>query len=109
MSDSARAILQNPRNELLFSVVSLWEIVIKNANSRGEFFVAPSRLRVGLMKFGYAELPVHAEHVLEVSELEPLHRDPFDRLLLAQARVEGLTLLTADSAILAYGPPTERA
>ncbi|MHB1173437.1 MAG: type II toxin-antitoxin system VapC family toxin [Lacisediminihabitans sp.] len=109
MTEPTRRILQNSKNDLVFSVVSLWEIVIKNAKSRGEFSVDPIALRIGLTEFGYSELPIRAEHLLEVAALEPLHNDPFDRLLLAQARVEGLTLLTADRAALAYGFPVLKA
>lgn len=102
-------LFRNPRNDLMFSVASLWEIVIKNAKSHGGFLVDPIALRAGLLEFGYTELSIAAEHVLEVAELEPLHRDPFDRLLLAQARIEGLTLLTVDKAVLAYGFPARSA
>ena len=102
---AARALLHDPRNILVFSVVSLWEIVIKNTISQGGFSVNPVALRDGLLRSGYRELAVEAEHVLEVGRLEPLHNDPFDRLLLAQARTEGLALLTVDKAVLAYGFP----
>lgn len=105
MSRETRTLLQDRRNSLTFSVVSLWEIVIKAAKSRDEFLVDPIALRAGLLEFGYLELAIEAEHVLEVAALEPLHSDPFDRLLLAQARVEGLTLLTVDKAVMAYGFP----
>lgn len=109
MTEQTRDVLQNPRNELVFSVVSLWEIAVKNGKSRGEFAVDPLALRTGLIEFGYAELSIQAEHILEVAEPQPLHNDPFDRLLLAQARVEGLTLLTVDSAVLPYGYPVRGA
>ena len=107
LSPAARTLLQDPHHTLVFSVVSLWEIVIKNTRSHGEFSVNPVALRDGMLRSGYLEFAVEAEHVLEVGRLEPLHNDPFDRLLLAQARVEGLTLLTADREVLAYGAPAQ--
>jgi PIN domain nuclease of toxin-antitoxin system len=103
----AKELLQDPRNTFVLSVVSLWEILIKNSRSRGEFRVDPAHLRNGLLRSEYEELSVTAEHVLEVGRLDRLHNDPFDRLLLAQARVENVSLLTADRALLAYGAPTQ--
>jgi PIN domain nuclease of toxin-antitoxin system len=103
----AKELLQDPRNTFVLSVVSLWEILIKNSRSRGEFLVDPAHLRNGLLRSEYEELSVTAEHVLEVGRLDRLHNDPFDRLLLAQARVENVSLLTADRALLAYGAPTQ--
>lgn len=106
LTDEARSLLTDTKNALYFSVVSLWEVVIKNSSSRGEFRVDPARLRDGLLRSHFDELNVSAEQVLEVDRLPRLHADPFDRLLLAQARVESMTLLTADRSLLAYGAPT---
>jgi len=99
----ARTVMSEPENELLFSVASLWEIVIKCGLGNEDFKVDPRVLRRGLLDNGYLELPILSEHVLAVKDLPPLHQDPFDRLLVAQARHEGLTLLTVDSRVLAYG------
>lgn len=88
-----------------FSVASLWEIAIKHALGKPGLPFDPARLRVGLSEQGYEELPVLGPHALAVSGLPARHGDPFDRMLVAQARAEGLTLLTADRALAAYGPP----
>jgi len=99
------AMLEDPSNSLLFSVASLWELVIKQALGRPDFNLEPSLLRQALLDGGWQELPIEASHALAVSQLPPLHRDPFDRLLLAQAQVEGLLLLTADSQLSLYPGP----
>ena len=93
------AMLEDPSNRLVFSVASLWELVIKQALGRPDFNLEPSLLRQALLSGGWQELPIEASHALAVSQLPPLHRDPFDRLLLAQAQVDGLLLLTADSQL----------
>lgn len=90
-----------------FSVVSLWEIAIKVARGRSGIKADPGALRRGLLENGYEEIPVVAPHALAVTTLPPLHGDPFDRMLVAQARVEGLTLLTADRTLAAYGAPVQ--
>lgn len=89
----------------MFSVASLWEVVIKSALGRADFRVEADALRRGLLAAGYEELAVEARHALVVAALPALHADPFDRMLLAQATAEGLPLLTADAAVLAYGAP----
>ena len=99
------AMLEDPSNSLVFSVASLWELVIKQALGRPDFNLEPSLLRQALLSGGWQELPIEASHALAVSHLPPLHRDPFDRLLLAQAQVEGLLLLTADSQLSLYPGP----
>jgi PIN domain nuclease of toxin-antitoxin system len=99
------AMLEDPSNNLVFSVASLWELVIKQALGRPDFNLEPSLLRQALLSGGWQELPIEASHALAVSQLPPLHRDPFDRLLLAQAQVEGLLLLTADSQLSLYPGP----
>ena len=98
-------MLEDPSNSLVFSVASLWELVIKQALGRPDFNLEPSLLRQALLSGGWQELPIEASHALAVSHLPPLHRDPFDRLLLAQAQVEGLLLLTADSQLSLYPGP----
>ena len=69
------------------------------------FIVQPSLLRRALLDAGWQELPIEAQHALAVAALPPLHRDPFDRLLLAQASVEGLLLITADQQLAHYPAP----
>lgn len=103
LSAKARALLLNSANQLIFSSASLWEISIKNGLERPDFNVDPRRLWRMLLVNGYRELPVTSEHTVALADLPPLHKDPFDRILIAQARVEGLTLLTADKAVAKYG------
>ena len=102
LSRKTRSLLSDSRNSLLFSAVSLWEIVIKQTIGREDFDVDPRLLRRGLIDNGYNEIAITSTHALAVKDLSPLHRDPFDRMLLAQSRVEGLVLLTADAAVLRY-------
>ena len=99
------AMLEDPNNSLGFSVASLWELVIKQALGRPDFNLEPSLLRQALLTGGWQELPIETSHALAVRQLPPLHRDPFDRLLLAQAQVEGMLLLTADSQLSRYPGP----
>jgi len=102
LSESTHALLQASDNSLFFSAASIWEIVIKLGLGGKDFKVDPSRLRKMLMQNGYAELPITAEHALKIESLPALHKDPFDRLLLAQARAEGMMLLTVDPLIAQY-------
>ena len=103
LSAKARALLLDPANHLVFSAASLWEISIKNGLERPDFNVDPRRLWRMLLANGYRELPVNTEHTVAVNELPNLHKDPFDRILIAQARVEGLILLTVDKKVAKYG------
>ena len=103
LSDAARVVLLDPRNSLFFSVASIWEIIIKRGIGRDDFKIDPYRLRKMLIVNGYTELPITAEHVLRVDSLPMLHKDPFDRVLVAQARSEAMQLLTVDSAVIQYG------
>ncbi len=103
LSVKARGLLLAPDNQLIFSSASLWEISIKHNLGRADFNVDPRRLWRMLLVNGYRELPISCEHAVAVNELPPLHKDPFDRILVAQARVEGLLLLTGDKAVAKYG------
>ena len=105
LSAAALALLNDPRNELLFSAASLWEIAIKHALGRDDFRADPRLLRRGLLDNGYAELPVTSRHAVNIDGLPPLHKDPFDRLLLAQALSEGIILLTTDTQLVRYPGP----
>ena len=105
LSARARRQLNNRKNELIFSAASFWEISIKKSLGRDDFRVEPRVLRRALLDNGYVELPVTSEHAVNVDGLPPLHKDPFDRLLIAQALVEGITLLTADAQLARYGGP----
>lgn len=89
-------MIEDPQNTPVFSVASLWELVIKQALGWPDFDLHPPLLRRALLDGGWKELAIEAHHTLAVASLPPLHRDPFDRLLLAQASAEGLLLITAD-------------
>jgi PIN domain nuclease of toxin-antitoxin system len=102
LSPVARVLLDDPHNELIFSAVSLWEIAIKRGLGRNDFSVDPRLLRRGLFDNGYTELPISSEHAVAVDGLPLIHKDPFDRILVAQAMVEGVVLLTADSIVAQY-------
>ncbi|WP_291830058.1 type II toxin-antitoxin system VapC family toxin, partial [Bosea sp. (in: a-proteobacteria)] len=90
-------------SELYFSAASLWEIAIKTSLGRSDFSVDARLLRRGLLDHGFAELPVTGEHAVAIDGLPPIHRDPFDRILVAQAKVEGIILLTSDNTVARYG------
>ena len=99
--EAARYIEDNA-NTLLFSPVSLWEVIIKRGLERMDFIVDPVSLYNGLLNAGYQELPITGRHTMLVSTLPPLHKDPFDRILLAQAAYEGIPFLTSDKLLLQY-------
>jgi PIN domain nuclease of toxin-antitoxin system len=101
----ARDLVSDLHHELLFSVVSLWEVAIKRGLGRADFRVDPRLLRRGLLDNEYSELPILSEHVVALESLPPIHKDPFDRLLLAQTIAEGITLLTIDSQLAGYAAP----
>ena len=101
----ALALMEDPATELVFSAASLWEIAIKNSLGRRAFSVDPRLLRRNLLERDYRELPITGAHATAVDLLPPIHKDPFDRILVAQARIEGLTLLTADSTLGRYPGP----
>jgi PIN domain nuclease of toxin-antitoxin system len=105
LSKQARTLIDNPDNELLFSAASLWEVVIKRGLGREDFKVDARLLRRGLLDNGYSELPIISDHVVATESLPPIHKDPFDRVLVAQATVEGVTLLTIDSLVAQYPGP----
>ncbi|MGN6390309.1 MAG: type II toxin-antitoxin system VapC family toxin [Burkholderiaceae bacterium] len=105
LSAAARTMLNDPQNALLFSAASLWEIAIKRGLGREDFRADPRLLRRGLLDNGYGELPIASEHAVAVDGLPPIHKDPFDRILVAQSIVEGITLLTADPLVAQYPGP----
>lgn len=108
LSAQAQVLLNAPESELLFSAASLWEIAIKSGLGREDFQVDARLLRRGLLDNGYSELPIRSEHVVALDRLPLLHKDPFDRLLIAQALVEGITLLTADELVAQYPAPIQK-
>lgn len=102
-----RRILANPANTFLFSAANLWEIAIKRARRAG-FAYDPRAIRGQLLANGYLELPVDGSHAVAVDSLPLIHKDPFDRLLIAQAMVEGVTFLTRDMTIAKYPGPIRK-
>jgi len=105
LSNDARNILSNEQIALVFSVASIWEIAIKCSLGRTDFTVDARLLRRGLLDNGYRELVITSEHAVAIDTLPQIHKDPFDRILVAQAIVEGITLLTADPVVARYQGP----
>jgi PIN domain nuclease of toxin-antitoxin system len=102
LSRKARKMLDDPDCSLVFSAVSLWEIAVKHALGREDFRADVRLLRRGLLDNGYEELALTSEHAIALDTLPPLHKDPFDRMLLAQSHVEGIMLVTADALVAQY-------
>lgn len=102
---SARALIQDEENEVFYSAASLWEIAIKAGLGRSDFEVDVEQLHASLPQAGFSEMPVRAAHAVAVSALPELHRDPFDRMLVAQALLEPLVLLTNDALLTKYPAP----
>jgi len=102
---ATRAAIEDPEMDMFYSAASLWEIAIKSGLGRSDFSVDPRVLRHRLRINGYTEVPVTSAHVAAVDLLPPVHRDPFDRLLVAQAQIEGLMLWTADAVVGRYSGP----
>ena len=108
LSMEARAWIEAPENELLFSAASIWEVAIKLGLGREDFRVDVRLLRRGLLDNGYSELLVSSEHADTLDGLPSIHKDPFDRLLVAQALIEGITLLTSDTVVAQYPGPVRK-
>jgi PIN domain nuclease of toxin-antitoxin system len=108
MPQVAANLIDDPANTLVFSVASIWETAIKYALGRDHFRTEPGLLRRALLDNGYEELPILASHAVAAGALPALHKDPFDRVLIAQASVEGILLLTADAQIAAYPGPIRK-
>ena len=102
---NARTLIEDAEHELHFSAASLWEVAIKFGLARDDFTVDPRLLRRALLENGYTELAVTGAHAMAVDLLPPIHADPFDRLLVAQAQIEAITLLTADEMVGRYPGP----
>lgn len=102
LAPPVRAMLDDGDNELYLSVASIWELTVKRAAGKlhftGAFADAAARYFIGVV-------PVRAEHAAEVERLPRFHKDPFDHMLLAQARVEDLVLVTHDLVLARYGVP----
>lgn len=101
----AEKILTDGDNTPYFSPASIWEVGIKKKLGRDDFKLDPEVLRRGLLDNQYLELPITSLHTLATCDLPMLHKDPFDRLLLAQAKCEGIPLLTSDRILKDYPAP----
>ncbi len=107
LANEVRTLLQDPQTQPCFSAASIWEIAFKNGLGRPDFQADPRLLRRGLLENGYVELSVTGAQAAEVDLLPPIHKDPFDRVLIAQSRIEGLNLLTTDRLMARYPGPIQ--
>ena len=98
-------LIADDDNEIYFSPASLWEVAIKNAQNRPDFRVEAKVLRTQLLERDYREIAITGLHTTAVNDLPMLHKDPFDRLLLAQAKIEGIILITSDATLSKYPAP----
>ena len=105
LSADLRDLIEDSGTEPVFSAASVWEIAIKHGMGREDFRVDPRLLRRGLLENGYEELAVTGAHAEVVDVLPPIHKDPFDRILIAQALAEGIVLLTVDPVVARYPGP----
>lgn len=108
LSAAARRLLNDANNELFFSAASLWEVVIKSKLGRSDFQADARILRRSLIDNSYGEMPILSSHVVAIDGLPPIHKDPFDRILIAQATVEGITLISADPIVMEYPGPIRK-
>lgn len=108
LSEQAHRMIADPDNTLWFSAASLWEITIKRGLGRADFRVEPHLFRRGLLNNGYVELPITSQHAIATEHLPHLHKDPFDRMLIAQAETEGALLLTSDEVVARYPGPIRK-
>ena|SRR3990167_3001919 len=107
LSLEVKDFMRRAENTLFFSAVNLWEITIKQGLGRKDFKVNVRALHQGLLDNDYQELPIRTQHAIAIDSLPAIHKDPFDRLLIAQAIIEEMTLLTADSLIAKYPGPIQ--
>jgi PIN domain nuclease of toxin-antitoxin system len=104
---SLRSLLNDEANQIFFSAASIWETAIKSALNRPDFTVDPAVLRRNLIDNDYIELPISGLHASSVHTLPSIHKDPFDRILIAQAIVEGIVLITSDPVLREYSGPIQ--
>jgi len=110
LGDAVVRAIEDPANEVLFSIASIWEIAIKASLGRADFHagqdgpITPRSILEAARASDFTEMPIGAEAALAAGALPPYHRDPFDRLIVAQAMVEPATLFTSDGQLAAYSP-----
>lgn len=105
LTTEMRSILEDTDNTPFFSSASIWELTIKQALNRDGFNIDPRVLHRALLDNGFQELAVNSRHAFALEALPPIHKDPFDRILIAQATSEGMLLLTSDETIARYNGP----
>ncbi|HEX6464851.1 MAG TPA: type II toxin-antitoxin system VapC family toxin [Vicinamibacterales bacterium] len=104
LRNEVRELIEDADNDVYYSAASIWEIALKSALRKRDFRVDIVALTDSLPSKGFSELPITARHAAAVSQLPPIHRDPFDRVLVAQSVNEPMVLLTTDNVLYAYGP-----
>ncbi len=107
LDGTIRDLLEDAANEVLFSAASIWEIAIKAGLGRADFTARPEQVAREARLTGFVELPVSADAAARVADLPPYHRDPFDRLLVAQAMAEPARLYTVDALLPPYSELVE--
>ena len=105
LPEKAGRLMGDAANTLYFSTVSILEISIKLSRPRKDLEIDVQEWRAGMLDNGYQELVINSLHAMDVRNLPDVHKDPFDRLLLAQAMREDLTLVTADALLASYPGP----
>lgn len=108
LGNKARSAIEDPSNDVMFSAASIWEIAVKWSLKRLDFTITPGEILTAAIESGFNELPVRSAVAAHVASLPPHHRDPFDRLLVAQAIMEPIILYTADSQMDAYSELVRR-
>lgn len=107
LSHAGQNILISPENEVFFSVISIWEVGLKHSIDPKNMEISSAEFRRICLEAGFIEMPLEAKHILGLESLTqkegyPLHKDPFDRILLAQAQIEGMTFMTHDQKIATF-------
>jgi PIN domain nuclease of toxin-antitoxin system len=102
LQDLHREVLEAPEFEIFFSAANIWEIAIKRALNRSDFDAEPEVIRAAAWTTGFQELPISGAHAAAVRQLPDHHRDPFDRILIGQAKTEPMRLMSTDPLIKCY-------
>ncbi|WP_454847972.1 type II toxin-antitoxin system VapC family toxin [Rhizobium binxianense] len=105
LPNSVRLLLDDDDNRLFFSAVSLWELAIKTSLGKRDYHVDVMQLYSELLDHGYEELHLNSRHAFALQSLSQIHKDPFDRILVAQSIAEGMLLLTSDEILAQYDAP----
>jgi PIN domain nuclease of toxin-antitoxin system len=102
---AAREIIEDPDNEIFFSSASIWELTIKHSLGKGEIPVHPRVLHTALAAHDFQEIAITSLHGLAAGSLPPIHKDPFDRIMIAQSIAEDCILITSDRMLARYDAP----